>query len=45
MNVLDKLEYGLFVLSAHENQKDNAYSLRFPTFKCLRDDQNEISMH
>ncbi len=24
MNVLDKLEYGLFVLSAHENQKDNA---------------------
>lgn len=24
MNVLDKLEYGLFVLSARENQKDNA---------------------
>lgn len=37
------IEIGYFELS--QNQKDNAYSLRFPTFKCLRDDKNEISMH
>ena len=37
------IEVGYFELS--QNQKDNAYSLRFPTFKCLRDDKNEISMH
>lgn len=37
------IEIGYFELS--QNQKDNAYSLRFPTFKCLRDDKDEISMH
>ncbi len=37
------IEIGYFELS--KNQKDNAFSLRFPTFKCLRDDKNEISMH
>lgn len=37
------IEVGYFELS--QNQKDQGYSLRFPTFKCLRDDKNEISMH
>lgn len=37
------IEIGYFELS--QNQKDSGYSLRFPTFKCLRDDKNEISMH
>jgi len=37
------IEVGYFELS--QNQKDNGYSLRFPTFKCLRNDKNEISMH
>ncbi|MBQ7973813.1 MAG: hypothetical protein IJ295_02555 [Clostridia bacterium] len=37
------IEIGYFEVS--QNQKDNGYSLRFPTFKCLRDDKNEISMH
>lgn len=37
------IEIGYFELS--QNQNDTGYSLRFPTFKCLRDDKNEISMH
>lgn len=37
------IEIGYFELS--KNQNDDGYSLRFPTFKCLRDDKNEISMH
>ena len=37
------IEIGYFELS--QNQNDEGYSLRFPTFKCLRDDKNEISMH
>lgn len=37
------IEVGYFELS--QNQKDHGYSLRFPTFKCLRNDKNEISMH
>ncbi len=37
------IEIGYFELS--QNQNDDGYSLRFPTFKCLRDDKNEISMH
>ncbi len=37
------IEIGYFELS--QNQNDDGYSLRFPTFKCLRDDKDEISMH
>jgi DNA ligase-1 len=37
------IEIGYFELS--KNQNDDGYSLRFPTFKCLRYDKNEISMH
>lgn len=37
------IEIGYFELS--QNQNDDGYSLRFPTFKTLRDDKNEISMH
>ncbi len=37
------IEIGYFELS--KNQNDDGYSLRFPTFKCLRDDKDEISMH
>ena len=37
------IEIGYFELS--QNQNDDGYSLRFPTFKCLRDDKNEISMY
>ena len=37
------IEIGYFELS--QNQNDDGFSLRFPTFKCLRDDKNEISMH
>lgn len=37
------IEIGYFELS--KNQNDAGYSLRFPTFKCLRDDKDEISMH
>jgi DNA ligase-1 len=37
------IEIGYFELS--KNQNDDGYSLRFPTFKCLRHDKNEISMH
>lgn len=37
------IEIGYFELS--KNQNDDGFSLRFPTFKCLRDDKNEISMH
>ncbi len=37
------IEIGYFELS--QNQNDDGYSLRFPTFKCLRDDKHEISMH
>ncbi len=37
------IEVGYFELS--QNQKDNGYSLRFPTFKGLRNDKDEISMY
>lgn len=37
------IEIGYFELS--KNQNDDGFSLRFPTFKCLRNDKNEISMH
>ena len=37
------IEIGYFELS--QNQNDDGYSLRFPTFKGLRDDKNEISMY
>jgi DNA ligase-1 len=37
------IEIGYFELS--RNQNDDGYSLRFPTFKCIRDDKTEISMH
>ncbi len=37
------IEIGYFELS--QNQNDNGYSLRFPTFKCMRDDKTTISMH
>jgi len=37
------IEIGYFELS--KNQKDDDYSLRFPTFKHLREDKSEISMH
>ncbi|MDR1917988.1 MAG: hypothetical protein LBQ05_03300 [Christensenellaceae bacterium] len=37
------IEIGYFELS--KNQNDDGYSLRFPTFKCIRDDKTEISMH
>lgn len=37
------IEIGYFELS--QNQKDNGYSLRFPTFKGLRNDKDEISMY
>jgi len=37
------IEIGYFELS--RNQNDENYSLRFPTFKHLRNDKTEISMH
>lgn len=37
------IEVGYFELS--QNQNDDGYSLRFPTFKGMRDDKNEISMY
>ena len=37
------IEIGYFELS--QNQNDDGYSLRFPTFKGMRDDKNEISMY
>jgi DNA ligase-1 len=37
------IEIGYFELS--QNQKDTNYSLRFPTFKHVRDDKSEISMN
>ncbi|MDR0384439.1 MAG: hypothetical protein LBH47_03915 [Christensenellaceae bacterium] len=37
------IEVGYFEES--KNQNNDGYSLRFPTFKCLRDDKTEISMH
>jgi DNA ligase-1 len=37
------IEIGYFELS--RNQNDDGYSLRFPTYKHLRDDKTEISMH
>jgi len=37
------IEIGYFELS--RNQNDENYSLRFPTFKHLRNDKKEISMH
>jgi len=37
------IEIGYFELSRNQNNED--YSLRFPTFKNIRTDKNEISMH
>jgi len=37
------IEIGYFELS--KNQNDDNYSLRFPTFKHVRNDKDEISMH
>lgn len=37
------IEIGYFELS--QNQNDDGYSLRFPTFKGMRDDKDEISMY
>jgi len=37
------IEIGYFELS--KNQNDDNYSLRFPTFKQIRDDKDEISMY
>ena len=37
------IEIGYFEVS--KNQNDDNFSLRFPTFKHLRDDKDEISMH
>jgi len=37
------IEIGYFEMS--KNQHDDALSLRFPTFKYIRDDKAEISMH
>ena len=37
------IEIGYFELS--KNQNDDNYSLRFPTFKYVREDKAEISMH
>jgi len=37
------IEIGYFELS--KNQRDDEYSLRFPTFKDIRPDKDEISMH
>ncbi|MDR0976031.1 MAG: hypothetical protein LBM01_03705 [Christensenellaceae bacterium] len=37
------IEIGYFEIT--KNQNDDAFSLRFPTFKCVRNDKDEISMH